>query len=236
MEDKEKIQPEPVLVNGGKKPRPSRINADGTVMKQKRLSQFQWGELISFLKMGRHTQVELAEMYGITTQAITARRRALGGIEIGSHSIDKTSLTKVTQDKEVVAALKQIKGFTPAQAADLITENKKNAYLRNEQLGKIAHHLMLSSTKDKRLGSIKDEVKVLVDLQLIFEKELRLAGICLGFKDNNFDSIEDLPSITITKMNNKDIEAAQQRMSEDPEDAEEASYRSADDGIDDDEI
>lgn len=233
MEEQEKTQSEPVTVNGGKKPRPNRVNADGTVTKQKRLSQFQWGELISFLKMGRYSQVELAEMYGITTQAIMARRKALGGVEIGSDSMDKTALTKITQEKEVVAALKQIKGFTPAQAADLITEAKKNAYIRNEQLGKIAHHMMLSSTKDKRLGAIKDEVKVLVDLQLIFEKELRLAGLCLGFKDNNFDSIDDLPSITITKMNNKDIEAAQRQMSEDSEEAEEASYRDADDGYGD---
>ena len=205
--------------------------------KKRRLTSYEWGELLGLLKLGNHTQLELAKMYGVTAAGIQYKRKALGGIDIGQDSMSKSSLDKVIKErkedaieqKKIVNELKQIRGFTPAEAADLITEAKKETFLRNEQIGKLATHLLANAHKDKDIGKIKDSVKVLLDMQTIFEKQLRLAGFCLGFKDDNFDSIEDLPSITITKMTSGDIKAAQRKMSDDSDGVEDGRYSEIDD-------
>lgn len=230
--EEDKLKPVPGTRAKGKK-----HDKDGNLIKSKRLTQFQWGELLGLLKNGQYKQKELAEKYGVSVQAIMMKRKKLGGVAIGEDSIQNSSLKKYTQDKETVAALKQITGFTVAEAGQLITEAKRRAFERNEVLGKMANHLFTKAIVEKRLSSVKDDIKVILDLQLLFEKELRFSGLCLGFKDNDFSSTEDIPSLTISKMTPEDIANAQKKMRDsDAEDAEEGSYTEIDDGYAEDEV
>lgn len=196
-----------------------------------RLNGHQWGELIGLLKSGHFTQTELAEQYGVSVNAILVKRKKLGGIKIGESSTEKTTLSNI--DKTVMA-LEGAIGFSTAEAGRLITEAKRETFRRGELIGKLTEHAMTKAFRDGNVDSIKDTVKVLLDCQALFEKQLRMTGLCLGFENGKFDTAADAPVLTILKMTDADIEEAQNRL-RDEASSDEDDIAGDDDYEDDDE-
>lgn len=182
------------------------------VKKNKRLTPHQWGELIGLLKTGHYTQTELAEQYGVSVTAIAKKRKALGGVKIGENATTNTALAQAEKTAEV---LNNAIGFSIEEAGRLITEAKRKTFRRNEAIGKVIESKMAIAVRDNNLASIKDDIKVLMDIQTAFERELRLTGMCLGFKDGEFDTASDVPVLTIEKMTEEEIYEAQHRLEED---------------------
>ena len=182
-----------------------------------RLNNHQWGELIALLKTGHYTQTQLAETYGVSVNAILTKRKKLGGIKIGESSTEKTTLSAI--DKTVMAMEGAI-GFSTVEAGRLITEAKRETFRRGELIGKLTEHAMTKAFREGNVDSIKDTVKVLLDCQALFEKQLRLTGLCLGFENGRFDTAADAPVLTIVKMTDADIAAVQDRFKDDSNDDE----------------
>lgn len=183
-----------------------------------RLNNHQWGELIALLKTGHYTQTQLAETYGVSVNAILTKRKKLGGIKIGESSTEKTTLSAI--DKTVMAMEGAI-GFSTVEAGRLITEAKRETFRRGELIGKLTEHAMTKAFREGNVDSIKDTVKVLLDCQALFEKQLRLTGLCLGFENGRFDTAADAPVLTIVKMTDADIAAVQDRFRDDSKDDDE---------------
>jgi hypothetical protein len=183
-----------------------------------RLNNHQWGELIALLKSGHYTQNELAETYGVSVNAILAKRKKLGGIKIGEASTEKTTLSAI--DKTVMAMEGAI-GFSTMEAGRLITEAKRETFRRGELIGKLTEHAMTKAFREGNVDSIKDTIKTLLDCQTLFEKQLRLTGLCLGFENGKFDTAADAPVLTIVKMTDEDIAEVQNRLREDTNDDDE---------------
>lgn len=179
--------------------------------KSRKLTNHQWGELLGLLKTGHYTQKELASMYGVSVNAILTKRKKLGGIKIGESSTIKSSLAAI--DKTAMALEKAI-GFSTEEAGRLITEAKRETFKRNEMIGKLAERMIGKKVQDGtfNFAGSKDDIKVLLDFQLLFEKQLKLTGLCLGFEDGKFDTALDAPVLTIHKMTEEDIADAQSRM------------------------
>ena len=202
-----------------KKAKPKQFDENGKQIKEKRLSDYQWGEILSQLSSGIKTQNQLADEYGITAHAIYLKRQRMGGIKIGDksikNSIKRDVVRKNKQDKETVSELKKIKGFSLQEASDLIVTAKKYAFDRSNELQQVARHLIQEGLKNGNLGAQKDAMKVILDAQTIFQNGLNNSGICLGFKNGEYDSVEDLPVLNIRKMTKEDIDELQEKMRDD---------------------
>lgn len=179
----------------GKKRRASRINNPN------RLSPHQWSELLGLLKSGHYTQTELAAMYNVSSSAINAKRKALGGIGIGEDSTPKSKLDKIEKTAD---ALSTAMAFSAEEAGSLINEAKRKTFRRNKAIGQLLEGFLQEGFKAGNLEAYRDKVKVVMDIQSGFEKELRLAGICLGFRDENYETAADAPVLTILKMSYED--------------------------------
>jgi len=177
-----------------------------------RLTNHQWGELIALLKTGHFTQKELSLKFGVSVGSILQKRKKLGGVKIGEASTAKTTLAAI--DKTVMAMEGAI-GFSTVEAGRLITEAKRETFRRGELIGKLTEHAMTKAFRDGNVDSIKDTVKVLLDCQALFEKQLRMTGLCLGFENGKFDTAADAPVLTIIKMTDEDIANVQSSMRDD---------------------
>lgn len=221
MKNKESVEKSVTADQPGVKPKGkfgTEVGVKYTTGKQ--LTPHQWGELIDKLRAGTHTQKELAKEYNVSVNAIFKKRQRLGGITIGESSVEATTLSPVT--KAELEKMDKILGFTNEESSRLIIEAKRETFKRNEKLGKIVEVLIQKKIKDGSLNFslLKDDIRVLSEAQVFFERQLRLTGLCLGFKDGDFTSGADLPELTIRKMNDADIIDVQSRLVGNDEDVD----------------
>lgn len=177
-----------------------------------RLSPYQWSELLGLLKSGHYTQVELASMYNVSVSAIANKRKTLGGITIGEGSTPQSKLDHINKTAD---ALTSAMAFSAEEAGNLINEAKRKTFRRNKAIGQLLEGFLQEGFKGGNLEAYKDKVKVVMDIQSGFEKELRLAGICLGFRDENYETAADAPVLTILKMSYEDEVKQKNRLKSD---------------------
>ncbi|MGZ8497404.1 MAG: hypothetical protein ACXWXL_03275 [Candidatus Binatia bacterium] len=213
----------------------SRFGVDGksSPPKSKRLTPYQWGELLGLLKSGHYTQVDLAARYGVSVNAIINKRKKLK-VGIGDDVKEINALENINKTAE---ALTKAIGISTEEAGELITAARRKTLKRIESVGNVASKLYVDAAKkhDKdptcgALGAIKDDIKALLDIQALYEREIRLSGLCLGFKDGEFGEADNnIPILTVLKMSDEDIERVQKELREggdkdddldDPEDIE----------------
>lgn len=176
--------------------------------KKKQLTHHQWAELIGFLKSGHYTQVDLAERYGITTAAISAKRKKLGGVKIGENVNSKTTIEAIDA---AATSISMAAGFSLEETGRIISEARRSSLKRTQFLGKVMEGVLSTALKEKKLSQVKDDVKVLLDVQAFFTNELKSVGLCLGLKDGELDSVDDLPVLEIVKMTAEEEEAVKNR-------------------------
>ena len=200
----------------GREQREKKTKDGDRAIKRKTLSPYQWGELLGMLQTGYYSQTELAEMYDISPQTIFKKRKEIEEklgkkIEIGKGDT-KNNLKKA---EETSSQLKEAAAFSITEAGNLINEVRRKTFKRNKAIGQLAEGYLQEGYKSGNLEIIKDKVKVLIDVQALFEKELRISSLCLGFKEGEYGTVDEIPVLTIHKMTDEDVEREKNKINMD---------------------
>lgn len=179
-----------------------------------RLTKDQWDELLMKLMSGRHTQASLAREYNVSVQSIIMKRRKtdtkIGDVEPQNKTIENAK-----------AEIQNPNGRNTISLSDsekLISETKLETFGRMDMLGKLAGKLVKEAYLAGNIAGIGKEIKVLLDIQALFEKEIRVKGICLGFPEGQFGVDQNnLTVLTVNRMSDEDVQRAQSDLEDDDE-------------------
>jgi transcriptional regulator with XRE-family HTH domain len=192
----------------------------GVKVLKKKLSSFQWGELLALLKTGGYTQSELAEIYGVSATSIS-RMKIKHGIEV------KSSLISMEDVEKTRESFDKAMGFSIQETGEIINKARKESLKRVSMVGKVAESLFVKAVQEtlkeggmSRLPAIRDDIKVLHDLQALFSQEVKITAECLGVKDGDLDGERNIPVLTIRKMEQSEIIDEQIKLSDGVDDVE----------------
>lgn len=189
---------------------------------KKRLSNGQWEELLSLLSTGQYTQDELAKNYGVSAQSIIKRRKKIpGGLKIGENAPHKlvTPTQEDIKNSPVSKAVGDAMSFGYIEQTQLINKAKRQLFNRIDVLGKLTESAVRTAIVEKNLESKSDFFKIIIDLQKIFENDLKLKGKALGFKNEDYSGSDELPELIVMPYTEAEVAEIKEQMSDGDDDA-----------------
>jgi hypothetical protein len=195
---------------------PVKRNKDGSERRstKNRLTKDQWDELLLKLMSGKYTQRQLAKEYEVSVQSIIQKRRKtdtkIGDVAPQNKTIENAK--KEAQSSNVATRL------SLEDSGKLIADAKLTTFERIDMLGKLTGDLLKKAWLGGNIQGIGKDIKVLLDVQTMFEKEIRLKGICLGFPEGQFGIDESsLTVLTVNRMSDEEVQQAQDSLDDDDE-------------------
>jgi hypothetical protein len=144
------------------------------------------------------------------------------------HGIEvKSSLISMEDVEKTRESFDKAMGFSIQETGEIINKARKESLKRVSMVGKVAESLFVKAVQEtlkeggmSRLPAIRDDIKVLHDLQALFSQEVKITAECLGVKDGDLDGERNIPVLTIRKMEQSEIIDEQIKLSDGVDDVE----------------